>query len=99
MLKKALGGQVYKNSWLLKPSVLLRIAGAKKFGAQMNDLNDKSNMLGGVIVVGKDGVVYAEAESSSFTYPTAESVLAALPASPTSLQSCAASTPAQAEVA
>lgn len=98
-LKKALGGQQYKNSWLLKPSVILRIAGVRKFGSAMDDLNDKSNMLGGVIVVGKEGVLYAEAESSSFSYPAADDVLAALRASPSRAPTSCEATPAQAEVA
>jgi len=93
--KKALhGGQQYKNSWLLKPSVLLRIMGVKKFGSAMNDLTDKTNMLGGVILMGKDGVLHAETETTRFAYPAAETLLSALKAS-----SGIACTPAQADVA
>lgn len=96
--KKALGGTQYRNSWLLKPSVILRIAGVKRFGTSMDDLNAKSNMLGGVVVMGKDGVVYAEAESTSFAMPKADAILSALRAASSS-SSEPACTPAQAEVA
>ena len=99
----ALGGRAYKNSWLLKPSVILRIAGTRRFGASMGDLNAKSSMLGGVVVMSSGGeVVYAEAESSSFAMPSADSVLSALraaasaPPPPSREPAC---TPAQAEVA
>ena len=79
--KKALGGQTYKNRWLLNPAVIARLFKAKGFGSQMDDLNDKSTMLGGAMIATKDGVLFAEAETSGFVYPSASELLAALDAS------------------
>ena len=64
----------------------------------MDDLNAKSNMLGGVVVMSKEGVVYAEAESSSFAYPTADAVLSALREASRPSSDQPACTPSQAEV-
>ena len=81
VFKKALGGQTYKNRWLLNPAVIARIFKVRSFGAQVDDLNDKSTMLGGAMIVTKEGVAYAEAETSSFVYPSASELLAALDSS------------------
>lgn len=78
--KKALGGEEYKNRWLLSPAVIRRIIQATGFGSQMDDLNDKSKMLGGAMLVSKKGVLFAEAETSSFAYPSAKKLLDALDA-------------------
>ena len=77
--KKALGGQMYKNHWLLSPAVIRRIFQVQdRFGIQTSDLNKKSNLLGGVMIVNKDGVLFAEAETSGFIYPSADTLLRAL---------------------
>lgn len=78
VFKKALGGQVYKNRWLLAPSVIRRIFATAGFGTKTDDLNEKSKMLGGAMIVNKQGVLFAEAETSGFTYPSADTLLAAL---------------------
>ena len=49
--KKALGGLPYKNRWLFKPSVLARLGSVVGNGRDFSDLNDKSQMLGGTMVV------------------------------------------------
>ena len=73
-----LGGEKYKNRWLLSPDVIRRMFTVTGFGSQMDDLNDKSTMLGGAMIVSKQGVVFAEAETSGFTYPSAAKLLEAL---------------------
>jgi len=76
--KKALGGEKYKNRWLLSPAVIARIFKVKGFGSQFDDLNDKSTMLGGAMIVNGEGVIFAEAETSGFVYPSAAELLSAL---------------------
>ena len=74
--KKALGGQAYKNRWLLRPTVIRRILKViSLFGTNVGDLNEKSSMLGGAMIVNKAGVLFAEAETSGFIYPSAETLL------------------------
>jgi len=76
--KKALGGQKYKNRWLLSPQVIARIIRVLRYGSKVDDLNEKSKMLGGVMIVNQAGLVFAEAETPKFLYPSARALLRAL---------------------
>jgi len=76
--KKALGGQKYKNRWLLSPAVIRRIFASMGFGSFTGDLNEKSTMLGGAMIVGRQGVLFSQTETSGFVYPKADVLLAAL---------------------
>jgi len=80
IFKKALGGETYKNRWLLNPMVIRRIFQVAGLGTRTDDLNEKSNMLGGAMIVSKDGIHFAQAETSSFVYPSADTLLQALDA-------------------
>ena len=76
--KKALGGLPYKNRWLFKPSVLTRLGSVVGNGRDFSDLNDKSQMLGGTMVVDRSGVLFAKPESESFAHAEVDEVLAAM---------------------
>lgn len=74
--KQALGGKAYRNVWLMKPSVIAAIVRARILGMSQVDLNSKTSILGGTIVV-KDGqVVFEQREGSSFNYADPEDILA-----------------------
>jgi len=81
-LKKALGGQKYKNRWLLSPRVIARIFRVLRYGSKVDDLNEKSKTLGGVMIVNQAGIIFAEAETSKFVYPSAKALLRALDSPP-----------------
>lgn len=93
VFKLALGGKKYQNRWLMTLSVIRRITASASLGAKFDDLNEKSAMLGGAILVNKDGVIFAEAETSGFVYPTAATLLSTLDGS----NSCEKATPATAD--
>ena len=76
--KKALGGLPYKNRWLFKPSVLARLGSVVGNGRDFSDLNDKSQMLGGTMVVDRSGVLFANPESESFAHAEVDEVLEAM---------------------
>lgn len=76
ILKKALGGRMYSNWWLLKPSVIAAIIRARVLGSSTNDINEKTSMLGGTIVVRDSEVIFHHAEDSSFGYADPETILA-----------------------
>ena len=76
--KKALGGLPYKNRWLFKPSVLARLGSVVGNGRDFSDLNDKSQMLGGTMVVDRSGVLFAKPESESFAHAEVDEVLEAM---------------------
>ena len=76
--KKALGGLPYKNRWLFKPSVLARLGTVVGNGRDFSDLNDKSQMLGGTMVVDRSGVLFAKPESESFAHAEVDEVLEAM---------------------
>ena len=68
-MKKALGGRAYKNYWLLRPSVVRHLVSyASRFGTGTSDvLHEKTNLLGGTLVLSKEGkVVHEFRETSSF---------------------------------
>lgn len=77
--KKAMGGQAYKNWWLLKPSVVKNlISYAKNFGTATADVSDKkSQMLGGTMVIKNSEVVYVHKETATFDNGDAKLMLAA----------------------
>ena len=78
--KKALGGTPYKLWWLLKPSVLKQMVGyARKYGtATADNVDPKTQLLGGTFVV-KDGeVVHVHRETSTFDNGSAKELLAAV---------------------
>ena len=76
--KRALGGLPYKNRWLFKPSVLARLGSVVGNGRDFSDLNDKSQMLGGTMVVDRSGVLFAKPESESFAHAEVDEVLEAM---------------------
>lgn len=79
-VKRALGGTLYKKRWLLLPSVLKNaVSFAGRFGMETADVSDeKTQMLGGTIVI-KDGVVvYTYHETKSFDNGDAKVLLAAV---------------------
>lgn len=97
VFKRALGGEVYKNRWLLKPSVLRN---AKSFSSQngfnFEDLKgpaaEKTQMLGGTLVISKEGEVLHEfRETKEFHNGDAQDLLNAVTGR-------TAATPSQAEV-
>ena len=80
-MKKALGGRAYKNYWLLRPSVVRHLVSyASRFGAGTSDmLHEKTNLLGGTLVLSKEGkVVHEFRETSSFYQGEASDLLAAV---------------------
>lgn len=78
--KDALGGQGYKNIWLLKPSVLKDVVSfARRFGTSTSDITDeKTQKLGGVFVVVNKEVVYVHRETERFDNGDANDVLKAV---------------------
>lgn len=109
--KRALGGEKYKNRWLLKPSVLKNLASfTKTNGALMNDVSsEKTQMLGGTMVFNAKGELLHEyRETSSFDNGSGQALLAIVQgkapgSTPTQAQACASSsspseTKAEAEV-
>ena len=58
-VKHALGGRAYKNYWLLRPSVMRHLLGyVGRFGSGTSDLlHEKTNLLGGTLVLSKEGKV------------------------------------------
>lgn len=73
--KQALGGVSFSNFWLMKPSVIARIIRARVLGSSMDDLNDKTSILGGTIVVKNSQVVFHQREGSSFNYANPDDFL------------------------
>jgi len=80
--KKALsGGREYSNIWLLRPSVLFNaVRFSRSQGSQTNDLTDpKTKLLGGALVVSKEGkVLYQSSEGSNFSPGSAADILSAV---------------------
>jgi hypothetical protein len=80
-VKKALGGRAYKNYWLLRPSVMRHaLSYVGRFGTGTSDLlHEKTNLLGGTLVLSKEGkVVHEFQETSSFYQGEAADLLAAV---------------------
>ena len=80
-MKKALGGRAYKNYWLLRPSVMRHaLSYVGRFGTGTSDLlHEKTNLLGGTLVLSKEGkVVHEFQETSSFYQGDAADLLAAV---------------------
>lgn len=76
--KQALGSPNFSNWWLLKPSVIRGIISGSKYGTDMSDLNAKTSVMGGVILVGPSGVAFSRVEGSEFQMPAAAEILSAL---------------------
>ena len=99
IFKRALGGEKYKNRWLLKPSVLKNLVGYTKANGQAtNDLSsEKTQMLGGTMVFSAKGELLHEYhESSSFDNGSGQALLEVVqgktPATtPTQAEACASS--------
>lgn len=99
LFKRALGGEKYKNRWLLKPSVLRNLAAfTRSNGALMNDVSsEKTQMLGGTMVFNAKGELLHEyRETSSFDNGSGQALLDAVlgkaPGStPTQAEACASS--------
>merc|ERR1719409_282447 len=81
--KKALGegGVPTKISYLslMRPSVIGSIISTGKFGAQGGDIEARTLTVGGTIVIKNSEVLFSEPESSTYTYASVDSVLAACP--------------------
>jgi len=79
-VKRALGGTLYKKRWLLWPSVLKNaISFAGKFGSETADVTDeKTQMLGGTLVIKDGAVVHSHQETQSFDNGDAQALLAAV---------------------
>ena len=93
-VKRSLGGRAYKNWWLLRPSVARHLASyMRQFGHSEADLmHEKTTMLGGTLVLSKDGEVLHEyRETSTFDNGSAADLLKAV-------QSIPGSAPLQQEV-
>jgi len=78
--KKALGGQIYRTFWLLRPVVLRNLASVlRKHGTATADVTDKkTQLLGGTFVVKQGEVVYTHRETATFDNGDAREVLAAV---------------------
>lgn len=80
-IKQALGGGAVKNYWLLRPSVLRHLASnVGRFGSGTSDvLHEKTKLLGGTLVLSKEGkVVHQFQETTSFYQGSAADLLAAV---------------------
>jgi hypothetical protein len=78
VFKEALGGRDFKNRWLLNPKVILAIAKNWFLGNQSNDMNEKTNKMGGTIVVKDQAVVLSQAEGSDFGYASPETIFSSV---------------------
>lgn len=90
VVKRSLGGHGFKNYWLLRPSVLRHLGSyARRFGAGTSDItHEKTQMLGGTLVINTEGkVVHEFHETSTFYQGSAADLLKAVQGlSPTPLQ-------------
>ena len=74
-IKQALGGGAVKNYWLLRPSVLRHLASnVGRFGSGTSDvLHEKTKLLGGTLVLSKEGKVPPSPMLPSPSRPTPSS--------------------------
>ena len=95
LFKRALGGEKYKNWWILKPWVLSQMRSlARSGGAEFNDVShEKTQLLGGTLIIKGGNVIHEYHETRSFDNGNARDLLNAVlgkstPATPLQAEAC-----------
>ena len=95
VFKRALGGEKYKNWWILKPWVLSQMRSlARSGGAEFNDVShEKTQLLGGTLIIKGGNVIHEYHETRSFDNGNARDLLNAVlgkstPATPLQAEAC-----------